>query len=1428
MKIPLFCVLVLAAAYPAASAGHFVDYDNPLIPIGLRPGDSFHLVFATSGTTNRDAGDGADTFPISHWNTFVNNQAAASTITAIQPAMAALTWNAVVSTTTVAARNNALVSAPVYRIDGELVATGFDDLWNGSVMAPIELTQNLTVVPGAQQNLVYTGSTSAGFPDNRYPLGNGTQSAKTGRAARVDAGWVSGSDAERRNPTVSLRMYAMSELITIAIPPDTDGDGLPDWWEKLHFGGPTAANPNDDPDGDGLTNIQEYELDARLSPVDFDTDNDGLLDGHSITITSDDPRHAIFTNAGISYFDTGAERTFRGELTMGTDPMNPDTDGDGLLDGVETNTGIWVGPHDTGTDPLNPDSDGDGLLDGVETNTGIFVSKSDTGTNPLLADTDGDGAGDWYEVYASFTDPNDPNDVPNAPYPLPRPDGSAGATDKPVKVYIIMGQSNATGIANVNGFEPGTLETIVKREGKFPNLVDDSHNWLPRNDVLYRRAANSSPAAGPLAPGQGASSSQLGPELGFGQMMGWYHDEPVLILKASQGNRSLGGDFLPPGSPRREVDGITYAGYGDSPRSWPTGTTPVPDDDFVAGRQYDISFRNPPDNAVAILADFATNYPQWASQGYEIGGFVWWQGHWDQLTSLPYADFYEENLVNYINAVRAEFNAPNAPFVVATIGFGGEPLSNKSEKFQKVFNAQMAVQDLPEFIGNVRSVDILKYWRTAAESPSNDGTHYNRNAETYMLVGDAAGRAMIELQDDESPPTPINFQIPPTPQNPGSIGMLATTANDPSGPVEYWFEIVGGANSGWTTSRSWEISGLVDGQSYDFRFKARDAVGNESDWSATASATATAAGDTTAPSPNPMTFAAPFTVLGENSIAMTATTASDINGVEYYFEETSGNTGGSDSGWQDSPTYVNNGLQPETTYTYRVRARDKSPAQNATEWSAEVSATTEAPDITPPVVIEFSPANGSTSVPIGTLLEVIFDEEVVAATGFITVKNLSDDSESVINVTDGSQVSVEGSALIINLAGTLDGGTPYAVQISSQAIEDLAGNAFVGIADDTTWSFTTASATDGVYRWTGAVDGDWENPANWDANGVPVDVNPGRSGLSFQTSEERIVIDAINFSPTLNVPQLNPNNNNGEVTATVDVINGSASFSLNSSITGFNIIDQNISTTVGDGDTGNGLASLTYSYGTNAFRRGGQFNMGITVNRDGSLIFNSTSTLLSYDANRNLHVTLAGGDVSFTGTVNMLRNSTAAGNSWFDFTAPGATFTARFGADFADLATVVTYIGSGLTFRSSTNLDLVAADNGDGTFTVTTSDPGLSAYDTWAAQIPDPNLRGRNDDADGDGFTNAQEFLFGTSPIEPNGSLTTMETSGSDLIIRWKQRTSGALYTLLQSSTLENDWIPSSVAPVNDGSAVGDYQPRMATIPIGPAKLFLRVEAVEN
>ena len=98
---------------------------------------------------------------------------------------------------------------------------------------------------------------------------------------------------------------------------------------------------------------------------------------------------------------------------------------------------------------------------------------------------------------------------------------------------------------------PGALSTVVKYKGKYPYLMNKKGQWVSRDDVYYKGVVTATGSAwlNPLAAG-----GRIGPELGFGHVVGDGIDEPVLILKTSQGNRALGWDFLPPGSKQYEYD----------------------------------------------------------------------------------------------------------------------------------------------------------------------------------------------------------------------------------------------------------------------------------------------------------------------------------------------------------------------------------------------------------------------------------------------------------------------------------------------------------------------------------------------------------------------------------------------------------------------------------------------------------------------------------------------------------------------------------------------------------------------------------------------------------------------------------------------------------------------------------------------------------
>ncbi|MCF7956858.1 MAG: sialate O-acetylesterase [Phycisphaerae bacterium] len=314
---------------------------------------------------------------------------------------------------------------------------------------------------------------------------------------------------------------------------------------------------------------------------------------------------------------------------------------------------------------------------------------------------------------------------------LPDPDAKSSSRVRPVKVFIMMGQSNVLGYGHVGPeTEKGTLEYYIKKEKKYPYLLDAKGDWKPRNDVWCVQVTSGS-HKGWLQPGFGNRRNYIGPELGFGYMVGDAIDQEVLVIKTAVGNRALGWDIMPPSS--RTIM------PKDHPNQW------------YQGYQLDAYIKD----VGRVLNNMKQYYPSYQGQGYEVAGFVWWQGHKDQSTpdhvlkppyNISYPDTYEKNLVNLIKDLRKEFKVPNAPFVLATIAFDGNKLGGGG---LTVANAQLAVSGekgkYPQFKGNVKTIEARPYWRAREVSPSDAGYHYNHNAGTYMDVGVDLGRAMTEL-----------------------------------------------------------------------------------------------------------------------------------------------------------------------------------------------------------------------------------------------------------------------------------------------------------------------------------------------------------------------------------------------------------------------------------------------------------------------------------------------------------------------------------------------------------------------------------------------------------------------------------------------------------------------------------------------------------
>ena len=307
------------------------------------------------------------------------------------------------------------------------------------------------------------------------------------------------------------------------------------------------------------------------------------------------------------------------------------------------------------------------------------------------------------------------------------------AGKSPVKVFVLAGQSNMEGQGAIGGSQKGTLETLVKDPAsaeRYKHLVGKDGKWVARDDVWCSYGTK-----GALTVGGFAADGCIGPELGFGWKVGDFLDNQVLLIKVAVGGTSLAGDWRPPSS-------------GGKVGGW-----------------YQEMIKSVKGHLQNLKADFS-NYD---GGGYEIVGFGWHQG-WQDGCAQPMADEYETNMVNFIKDVRRDLGVPNLPFVIGGSGFGG--WEQKVVRRLQISTAQKAAAEREEFRGNVRYVETRGFFRPREVSPHGFGYHWNGNAETYWLIGEGMGLAMVELLG--GPKAPPNATNPnPSKTRPKDVGGSA-------------------------------------------------------------------------------------------------------------------------------------------------------------------------------------------------------------------------------------------------------------------------------------------------------------------------------------------------------------------------------------------------------------------------------------------------------------------------------------------------------------------------------------------------------------------------------------------------------------------------------------------------------------------------------
>jgi hypothetical protein len=299
------------------------------------------------------------------------------------------------------------------------------------------------------------------------------------------------------------------------------------------------------------------------------------------------------------------------------------------------------------------------------------------------------------------------------------------AQSKPLRVFILAGQSNMEGPANIRTFDyigddPATAPLLKQMRGADGKPTVSDGAWI---SYLTGVEESNFALSGKLTAGYGSMWGQdrdkpgenIGPEFTFGLQMDATFDEPVLIIKTAWGGKSLHTDFRSPSAGPYQLSEFQIENY---PKQEGHG---IPKDfeqwKIEKAKATGVYYRLMIEHVKEVLADPKKVVPNYdASQGFEISGFVWLQGFNDLVDHHVYPEhnspkrfeLYSELLAHFIRDVRKDLGAPRLPFVIGVMGVGG--LKDDSVDMLAFRSAMAAPAAMPEFRGNVKAVETAPFW----------------------------------------------------------------------------------------------------------------------------------------------------------------------------------------------------------------------------------------------------------------------------------------------------------------------------------------------------------------------------------------------------------------------------------------------------------------------------------------------------------------------------------------------------------------------------------------------------------------------------------------------------------------------------------------------------------------------------------------------
>lgn len=378
---------------------------------------------------------------------------------------------------------------------------------------------------------------------------------------------------------------------------------------------------------------------------------------------------------------------------------------------------------------------------------------------------------------------------------------------EPLKIFILAGQSNMVGharahtaatlyasdnprdqellnliIENDSGLSAATLEDQLIRARKLDELtggisnekikalsdgpektaleaevktLKDAHEaykeqvasaCVVSDRVYISSIADGNRKSGKLGIGYGASNDKIGPEYGFGLSLAKQIDGPILLIKTSWGGKSLNYDFRPPSAGSYMLSEQEQA------------SDKADEIKINAGRNY----RMMNEAIRKVLDDLKTHHPAYdAEAGYQVAGFVWFQGFNDQF-SPEFRDNYKDNMIAFINDVREEYKVPRMPFVIGVLGTGvtaekvaENPVSfaqREAARFLGTKNGVVSVESYTEYSLYAQQI-FQKGWPQHFHEWDTVGSdrpyHYLGSGAFFVRLGDSFAAAMADLLTDQ-------------------------------------------------------------------------------------------------------------------------------------------------------------------------------------------------------------------------------------------------------------------------------------------------------------------------------------------------------------------------------------------------------------------------------------------------------------------------------------------------------------------------------------------------------------------------------------------------------------------------------------------------------------------------------------------------------